>query len=112
MILRIDRPECLRPRGLHLEFPARTRGGCGRRFPESVPPVPRELGPLGRTFDWLFLRGGMSVVVLFALMATPCLAWALGVASTAPGAHLAAASTRNHLVAPLPRGGDAEPRHP
>ena len=64
------------------------------------------------TFDWLFVRGGMSVVVLVALMATPCVAWALGVASNAAAGHLAAAASRTHAVAPLHRGGDGEALEP
>jgi hypothetical protein len=112
MILRLDQPEYLRPRGPHLDFPARADGHCGRPFPESMPSGVRERGPLGRTLDWLFVRGGMSVVVLVALMATPCVAWALGVASNGPGGHLAAAASRTHAVAPLPQGEDGEAHEP
>ena len=47
MILRLDQPEYLRPRGLHLDFPARAYGHCGRPLPESMPSGDGERGPLG-----------------------------------------------------------------
>lgn len=76
MIIRLDSPKAARPPAPHF-LPVKHLCGCrGTRAAEpavrrSRPPA---TGDLGRAGDWLFAKGGMSIVLLLALMAAPVLA--------------------------------------
>ena len=102
MNIRLDSPKAARPPAPHF---LTAKHLCGCRGTRAAQPAVRQSRPpatvdLGRAGDWLFAKGGMSIVLLLALMAAPMLATLLRPARFGPHG-----STRGHgSLSPGPIG--------